>query len=151
MRILYIVLVMAFMLFSFGCDDNTSTSSSDNRDEQLRQAMRERDDAIAREQKASQERDDAIAREQKASQERDEAILERDKAQAEAKSRYVTLSVIAYGALGVGIVLIVGCFFLFRSSPKHLPSSVQDDLHCPRCGWEHAPGETVCKNCKTHF
>ena len=136
-NIVTLLLTMSVILFSFGCDDNTSTSSSDNRDEQLRQAMRERDDAIAREQKASQERD--------------EAILERDKAQAEAKSRYVTLSVIAYGALGVGIVLIVGCFFLFRSSPKHLPSSVQDDLHCPRCGWEHAPGETVCKNCKTHF
>lgn len=136
-NIVTLLLTMSVILFSFGCDDNTSTSSSDNRDEQLRQAMRERDDAIAREQKASQERD--------------EAILERDKAQAEAKSRYVTLSVIAYGALGVGIVLIVGCFFLFRSSSKHLPSSVQDDLHCPRCGWEHAPGETVCKNCKTHF
>ena len=41
-----------------------------------------------------------------------------------------------------------------RRSKAATTNSTRADQHkCPRCGWEHDPGDTVCKNpnCKTQF
>ena len=78
-------------------------------------------------------------------------IAERDKAKDEARKHYMVLSIIAYVALGIGIVLTGSFILMMRSTRKNMLKSAVDNLHCPRCGWEHAAGETVCKNCKTHF
>ena len=99
----------------------------------------------------SQKLDNAIAEKNNAIAERDKAIVAQQVAENEARDRYIVLSVIAYVALGIGILLIGGFLFMVQSAKKNRPQSVMDNLHCPRCGWEHAAGETVCKNCKTHF
>lgn len=78
-------------------------------------------------------------------------IAERDKAEESAYKRYIILSIIAYVVLGIGILLVGGFILMVRSSKKNMPKLVVDNLRCPRCGWEHAAGETICKNCKTHF
>lgn len=60
-------------------------------------------------------------------------------------------------ALWVGIPIIVivllGLAFLFLPTPSRPASDGSGRPKCPRCGWEHAPGDTVCKNpaCKTQF
>lgn len=75
-------------------------------------------------------------------------------AERTARNRYIVLSVIAYSVLAIGILLIAGFAYLtFRASRKggQIYTLNADPLHCPRCGWEHGPDETVCKNCKTRF
>ena len=53
------------------------------------------------------------------------------------------------------VMVICGilCFaFWPRKSKSVAISSARPDPHkCPRCGTEHAPGETVCKHCQTQF
>lgn len=49
---------------------------------------------------------------------------------------------------------VLGLAFWPRKSKSVAISSVRSDQHkCPRCGWEHDPSDTVCKNpnCKTQF
>ena len=63
-------------------------------------------------------------------------------------------------ALWVGIpvvvLLLLGLILLFIPASSRSSNNRQGDnerLKCPRCGWEHDPGDTVCKNpaCKTQF
>lgn len=63
-------------------------------------------------------------------------------------------------ALWVGIPLLVlvllGVGFLFVPTSSRSGISSREGggrPKCPRCGWEHDPGDTVCKNpaCKTQF
>lgn len=63
-------------------------------------------------------------------------------------------------ALWVGIPLLVlvslGICFLFVPSSTRSAIGVRDGggrPKCPRCGWEHDPADTICKNpaCKTQF
>ena len=63
-------------------------------------------------------------------------------------------------ALWVGIpvvvLLLAGVVFLFLPTPFLSSTGQQDGSgrpKCPCCGWEHDPGDTVCKNpaCKTQF
>ena len=44
-------------------------------------------------------------------------------------------------------------FWPRRSKSATINSTRSDQHKCPRCGWEHDPGDTVCKNpnCKTQF
>lgn len=78
-------------------------------------------------------------------------------AEAAAHRRYIVLSVIAYGALFIGILLIAVFVFLATRTTRNGARDAKsltanaESLHCPRCGWEHRPEDTVCKNCKTHF
>ena len=55
----------------------------------------------------------------------------------------------------VMVICSILCFaFWPRKSKSVAISSVRSDQHkCPRCGWEHDPSDTVCKNpnCKTQF
>lgn len=76
---------------------------------------------------------------------------ELDETRSIAKSRHTILSIIFFIALGI-IVLIIGGFAFIARATKRAPAKMSNDsLHCPRCGWEHRPEETICKNCKTHF
>ena len=54
----------------------------------------------------------------------------------------------------VAVVLVVLVFFFWPRKPvSSAVPGASDRPKCPRCGWEHAPGDTVCKNpaCKTQF
>ena len=77
-------------------------------------------------------------------------------AEKTARKRYIVLSVIAYGVLTIGILLIAVFVYLIWKRPSSDGGdgkilTVNADLKCPRCGWKHGPDETICKNCKTHF
>ena len=73
-------------------------------------------------------------------------------AEKTARKRYIVLSVIAYGVLTIGILLIAVFFYLIWRRPVIIEKlTTNADLKCPRCGWKHGPDETICKNCKTHF
>lgn len=51
-------------------------------------------------------------------------------------------------------LILVGllCFVFWPLKTKATPVSPNKNK-CPRCGWEHDPGDTVCKNpnCRTQF
>ena len=55
------------------------------------------------------------------------------------------------------IVVIIIAFLAFifwpAKTPKmtNLASDASTQLKCPKCGWEHAPGETTCRNCGLKF
>lgn len=56
----------------------------------------------------------------------------------------------------VSIVILAVLGFAFwprKTVPPSVPPESFDRPKCPRCGWEHDPGDTVCKNpnCKTQF
>ncbi len=54
----------------------------------------------------------------------------------------------------VAVVLVVLVFFFWPRKPvSSAGPGAFDRPKCPRCGWEHAPGDTICKNpaCKTQF
>ena len=44
-------------------------------------------------------------------------------------------------------------FWPRKSKPVPISATRSDQHKCPRCGWEHDPSDTVCKNpnCKTQF
>lgn len=63
-------------------------------------------------------------------------------------------------ALWITIPIVMAiCGFLFlvfrsrRSKSSAINHTRSEHNKCPRCGWEHDPGATVCKNpnCKTQF
>ena len=162
-KIIYLLIALSFILMGTGCGESSGGSSSggstnnstcsscsglkgriSSLEQENAQLSQKLDNAIAEKNNAIAEKNNAIA-------ERDKAIVAQQVAENEARDRYIVLSVIAYVALGIGILLIGGFLFMVQSAKKNRPQSVMDNLHCPRCGWEHAAGETVCKNCKTHF
>lgn len=58
----------------------------------------------------------------------------------------------------IPIVMVICCvlglaFWPRKSKPVTISSARSDQHKCPRCGWEHDPSDTVCKNpnCKTQF
>ena len=148
-KIIYLLIALSFILMGTGCGESSGGSSSggstNNSTCSSCSGLKGRISSLEQENaQISQKLDNAIA-------ERDKAIVAQQVAENEARDRYIVLSVIAYVALGIGILLIGGFLFMVQSAKKNKPQSVMDNLHCPRCGWEHAAGETVCKNCKTHF
>ena len=50
-----------------------------------------------------------------------------------------------------GVICLV--FWPKKAVAVAINSDRADKNKCPRCGWEHGPGDTVCKNpnCKTQF
>lgn len=61
---------------------------------------------------------------------------------------WISLSIV----LSVSGVLIL-VVWPRKSRTASLSPTLSDKHKCPRCGWEHDPGDTVCKNpnCKTQF
>ena len=58
--------------------------------------------------------------------------------------------------LSIVSVIIAVCAFVFwphKTKPVSILGDMPSRLKCPRCGWEHVPGDTICKNpdCKTQF
>lgn len=51
------------------------------------------------------------------------------------------------------LAVVVFAFWPRKAVPPSLPPDPSDRPKCPRCGWEHDPKDTVCKNpnCKTQF
>ena len=137
------VLIVLFSFFiilcSAGCGDGSSGSGSSG-------SRRCRNCEVYQNRITSLEQEN-----EELTQNLNSVIVEREKAKDEARKHYMVLSIIAYVALGIGIVLTGSFILMMRSTRKNMPKSAVDNLHCPRCGWEHAAGETVCKNCKTHF
>lgn len=164
-RCLYLLIALCFILLGTGCDEKKSSSGSSSGGGTSSTScsncstLRSRISALEQEKAdLSRKLDVAVAEKNNAISEKDKAIAERGKAitalqdaEKKAHSRYIVLSVIAYVALGIGLLLIGGFLLMIRSAKKNTPKAVIDNLHCPRCGWEHAAGETICKNCKTHF
>ena len=142
------MLALGLVFFLFGCGDGEGGGAEcqecGSLKQQIQQLTGECDTLKAKARKFEEEKAALTQQVARLTQERDEA-------QAVARARCMTVNIIGWSALGIGVVLIVGFFWLLAGGRKHTPISTQDDLHCPRCGWEHAPGETVCKNCKTHF
>lgn len=139
---LLLALIAVFSVFIVlccaGCGDGSSGSSSGSRRCQSCEVYKNRITSLEQKNEALNQKLNSV-------------IAERDKAKDEARKHYMVLSIIAYVALGIGVVLIGSFILMMRSTRKNMPKSAVDNLHCPRCGWEHAAGETVCKNCKTHF
>lgn len=55
----------------------------------------------------------------------------------------------------VMVICSILCFAFWprKSKSVAISSARSDQYKCPRCGWEHDPSDTVCKNpnCKTQF
>ena len=143
---------------SSGCKDNSSKSVSCHKCEEhetriasLERQYKELKCVIDEKDKAIGEKNKIIDAKDRTIGEKDKVIDGQNKEEREARKRYIILSIIAYVALGINILLTGGYILMMRSSKKNTQKTVVDNLHCPRCGWEHAAGETICKNCKTHF
>lgn len=130
-RAIYLLLIAVCFLFSAGCGDGGSSAQQVSKLESQVRKLNTQVSELREENKKLKK--------------------ERDEAESVAKSRYITLSIFAYTALGIAILLIGGFVFMVRPIKRAPAKMSNDSLHCPRCGWEHRPEETVCKNCKTHF
>ena len=55
----------------------------------------------------------------------------------------------------VMVICSILCFAFWprKSKPVTISSARSDQNKCPRCGWEHDPDDTVCRNpnCRTQF
>lgn len=96
------------------------------------------------------ERDKALADKTILEGQRDVAIAERDDARG-GHLRYKLWLGLIIGVIACGIVGVVGWVgsALLRK-PKVLSTAEEKDC-CPRCGMKRTPGETVCRECGTHF
>lgn len=144
-----LVLILAITISLCGCGSGSSWSSGPSTKEQLAQAKEELRDVqkqLAGTQKELEKRQREIGTLQK------EVENQRQRADtAEAgKQRYgLVLLFVALSIVGFG-----GWLFFPRKvdcSPSDLSASGRPK--CPRCGWEHDPSDTICKNpdCKTQF
>lgn len=159
LRLLFFLISLSLILVGSGC--NKTPSGGQSRDTTCSNCSNLKNRISVLEQEKAQmssERDNAIVERDNAISERDNAIVERDKAitaqkiaEKKAYDRYIVLSVISYIALAIGILLVSSFLLMILNARKNAPKVVNDNLHCPRCGWEHAAGETTCKKCKTHF
>lgn len=64
----------------------------------------------------------------------------------------VALWIISLTALSLCAVLCL-IFWPRKSVANTVSTTLSTKRKCPRCGWEHDPGDTICKNpnCKTQF
>lgn len=55
--------------------------------------------------------------------------------------------------ISAAILVVLGFFFWPRKTVSSPMVNVSGRPKCPRCGWEHDPADTACKNpaCKTQF
>lgn len=96
------------------------------------------------------ERDKALSEKAAVEGQRDKAISERDEALKGHKKSKLWLGLIL-GVIACVIVGIVGWMgTAFLRKPKILTSTEEKEC-CPRCGMKRTPGETVCRECGTHF
>lgn len=60
---------------------------------------------------------------------------------------------VVLGGIAAIIFAVLGLFFWPRKSISTASGNASGRPKCPRCGWEHDPGDTICKNpaCKTQF
>ena len=80
--------------------------------------------------------------------------LERVRGRADVGSRNGTLALLISLSIGLVIIGIICLVFWPRKPVQAVSSRVSaDENKCPRCGWEHDPGDAVCKNpkCRTQF
>ena len=80
--------------------------------------------------------------------------LEKVRGRANAGGRNGTIALLISLSIVLVIVGIICLVFWPRKPVQAVPSRLAADKNkCPRCGWEHDPGDTVCKNpnCKTQF
>lgn len=53
------------------------------------------------------------------------------------------------------VVCVILCFMFWprKSNSGTVRHASSDKSRCPRCGWEHGPNDTICRNpnCKTQF
>ena len=96
------------------------------------------------------ERDKALSDITTVEGQRDRAISERDEALKGHKKSKLWLGLIL-GVIACVIVGIVGWMGVaFLRKPKILTPTEEKEC-CPRCGMKRTPGETVCRECGTHF
>ena len=57
--------------------------------------------------------------------------------------------------LTAAVVCVILCFMFWprKSNSGTTRHASSDKSRCPRCGWEHGPNDTICRNpnCKTQF
>lgn len=60
---------------------------------------------------------------------------------------------VVLGGIASIIFAVLGLIFWPRKAVSTVSENASDRPKCPCCGWEHDPGDTVCKNpaCKTQF
>ena len=97
--------------------------------------------------KGKKERENLNAEIEKKNAEIRRISTERDKLRRDNK----ILSIAIYSSTGIAVVIFAGIVLVTLNSPKKKQPAFIDNTHCPRCGWKHATGESICKNCKTHF
>ena len=96
------------------------------------------------------ERDKALADKATAIMERDKAISERDEALKGHKKSKLWLGLLLGVIAGVFVGIAGWMGFAFLRKPKVL-TTAEEKESCPRCGMKRTPGETVCRECGTHF
>jgi hypothetical protein len=144
-----LVLFCSCLLF-FGCgeDSNSTNQNSDSKKVEEKKKnetlQAERDEALSRAKQYETERNEAQSLAKQYKTERDEAIANNE------RNILYTICI----SLGIVILVVATISVIIIRSPKHVVNGNESGvLRCPRCGWEYAPGDTICKNpnCKTHF
>ena len=104
--------------------------------------------------KKAKEAEDLAERAKKDAEEARKAVEEASQRMSDAESGkkfYKTALVL----LGSVVLLFIGWLFWPRKMALPPSSSINSSTRpkCPRCGWEHDPADTICKNpdCKTQF
>ena len=96
------------------------------------------------------DRDKAVSAMKSAKDERMKLIEERDEAMKKQKKSKMWLGVVLGTIAGAFAVIVAWLGFALLQKPKEVTSTEAKES-CPRCGMKRTPGETVCRECGTHF
>lgn len=96
------------------------------------------------------ERDKALSEKAAVEGQRDKAMSERDEALKGHKKSKLWLGLLLGVIAGVFVGITGWMGFAMLRKPKVLTSAEEKEC-CPRCGMKRTPGETICRECGTHF
>ncbi len=126
----YTILLACLTLFVSGCPAGKSSSGNKNNRPDTEKIIRENE----------------ILK-----KENEKTKSELQEAQKQAKTRGI---IIIASVCTVSLIFALFVALLYRNKRRkaheHTDCSTNNS-RCPRCGWEHDPTESVCKNCGTHF
>lgn len=88
-----------------------------------------------------------------ASLKKENASLKKENEKLKEKNKELDSPVYIYSIIFLCAIIAVLLIFIRRPKVHTANRSTytEDHTKCPYCGWEHDPGEIVCRKCKTKF